>query len=156
MIRIPHAVAPSRIAGAGQGLFTRTACTAGTVLMFPNEMHETLDRAAFLALPEGAPELASCVRWFADCYTLDREWSVEAYLNHSFSPNCLWHLGFIFAARDLDEDEELTIDYRLILDEGVTLDFVDGATGKPITGLSWQESMQRSASALARLFAQVS
>lgn len=153
MIRIPHFVAPSHIPGAGQGLFARSACAAGDVLMYPNEAHETLDRAAFLALPAEAPELASCVRWFADCYTLDRAWSVEAFLNHSFTPNCLWHLGFVFAGRPIEAGEELTIDYRLILDDGVTLDFSDSTTGEAITGFSWEEAMRRSSAALAAMFA---
>ena len=36
-------------------------------------------------------------------------------MNHSRTPNCSWHIKekYITAARDINVDEELTIDYRL-------------------------------------------
>ncbi len=42
-------------------------------------------------------EVESGVRWFEDWFSLTQEWSDECYVNHSFKPNGLWHLGFIFA-----------------------------------------------------------
>ena len=79
------------------------------------------------------------------------EWPDECYINHSFQPNGLWHLGFVFAARDIAADEELTVDYRHILGEGQREEFNDAVTGESIVGWSWAESLRRSTADLARL-----
>ena len=64
--------------------------------------------------------LPSTVRWFEDRFTTTPEWPDECYVNHSFAPNGVWHLGFIFAARELEPGEELTYDYRLTVDDPLT------------------------------------
>ena len=56
------------------------------------------------------------------------------------------------AARDIEAREELCIDYRHLLGEGQRETFDDAASGTPILGWSWQESLSRSTQALARLF----
>jgi hypothetical protein len=72
-------------------------------------------------------------------------------VNHSFEPTGLWHLGFIFASKDLVQGTEITVDYRHLLAPGQDESFQDAATGEKITGLSWQESLALSTHALARL-----
>jgi len=79
------------------------------------------------------------------------DWPDECYVNHSFEPSGLWHLGFIFAARELAAGEELTVDYRHLLPEGEREAFVDARTGEPIIGLPWRESLAMSTRALAAL-----
>ncbi len=48
------------------------------------------------------------------CLTADR-WSKFSYLNHSRRPNCDWFVEqkLIIAHRDIEEGEELYVDYRL-------------------------------------------
>ena len=91
----------------------------------------------------------AAARWFEDRYTLSPEWPDECYINHSFRPNGLWHLGFVFAGADLPAGSEITVDYRHLLPPGQAEDFVDSATGETITGLSWHESLASSTHALA-------
>jgi len=79
------------------------------------------------------------------------DWPDECYLNHSFKPTGLWHLGFVFAARDLPAGTEITVDYRHLLPPGEEEAFTDAATGQPIVGLSWTESLRTSTHALAAL-----
>lgn len=102
-------------------------------------------------MPDPAAARAASVRWFEEFYTVSLEWPDECYINHSFDPNGLWHLGFVFASRDIAQDEELTIDYRHLLPEGVAETFADADSGLPIIGWSGRESLQLSTLALARL-----
>jgi len=104
-----------------------------------------------LASPSLSADLHAAARWFEDRYTVSPEWPDECYVNHSFEPTGLWHLGFIFAARDLVQGDEITVDYRHLLAPGQEESFNDAASGEKITGLSWQESLARSTRALAAL-----
>ena len=153
MLRFEHSIEPSRIPGAGLGLFTREAVARGRVLVVPNQAHVLRSAPELAALPKDSIELASSIRWFERVFTVDPEWSEESHLNHSFEPNCLWHLGFIFALDDLDAGSELTIDYRHLLDEETLLDFRDSVTGREIRGLPWERAVRSSSEQLAALFA---
>lgn len=152
MLRFAHAIKPSRIPGAGLGLFTVDPQPRGRVLIMPNEAQSIRSAAELALLPRDSIEHASSVRWFEEVHTVDPAWSEESHLNHSFEPNGLWHLGFVFALQDLAAGEELTIDYRHLLDERTVLDFRDSVTGREIRGFPWHESIARSSLALAELF----
>ena len=105
-------------------------------------------------LREYAPdsvEVESSVRWFEDYFSLTPEWSDECYVNHSFSPNAQWHLGFIFALREIVTGEEITMDYRYVIGSGEEMPFKDSVTGREIVGLSWEECLRGSAAMLAAL-----
>ena len=153
MLRFDHAIEPSRIPGAGLGLFTREALVRGRVLIVPNQVHALRSEAELAALPKDSIELASSIRWFERVFSVDPEWSEESHLNHSFAPNCLWHLGFVFSLDDLDPGAELTIDYRHLLDEATVLDFRDSITGREIVGMPFEQAIRRSSVQLATLFA---
>jgi hypothetical protein len=148
MIIRKYTIAASRIPGAGKGLFLEQPVRRGDVIVAPTEIRDAhlLDREALASLP--GELLATSIRWFEDRYTIDPEWSDECYINHSFAPNGLWHLGFVFALGDLDAGSELTIDYRMLLGEGDTPGFRDALTGHEITGFSWEESLRLSAEQL--------
>lgn len=124
----------------------------GRVIVVPNQAHPLRSAEELARLPQDSIELASSIRWFEGVFTVDPEWSEESHLNHSFEPNCLWHLGFVFALGDLESGEELTIDYRQLLDEATVLDFRDSISGREIRGLPWEEAIHRSSEQLARLF----
>lgn len=151
MILASYAIGPSRIPGAGKGLFLDKDVSRGTVLVAPAGIrHDQLVRRR--DLPNLADKLqSSSVRWFEDVCTVDPDWNDECYINHAFQPNGLWHLGFVFALNDLEAGSELTIDYRLLLGEGETPGFRDALTGLPIVGFDWRESVQRSAALLQDL-----
>ena len=146
--------AESSIAGAGQGIFLLEDVPRGAVLVAPTEVmdHNLLRRSAMDRFAEGSPEQQSCVRWFEDMYAVDPTWTEEALINHSFTPNGLWHLGFVFAARPIASGEELTVDYSLLMDSDEQELFRDSASGKPITGTPWPEALCRSMRALLEIF----
>jgi hypothetical protein len=151
MILPRYRIAASAIAGAGNGLFLEEAVAAGRVLTAPDAIERTWSLSEILSAPELREQFHASARWFEDRYTLSPDWPDECYLNHSFEPTGLWHLGFVFAAHDLPAGTELTVDYRHLLPPGQEEDFADSATGAKIVGLSWSESLLSSTRALGRL-----
>jgi hypothetical protein len=151
MILPRYHIAASAICGAGKGLFLDESVAAGRVITAPDGIERTFRHAEIAASAELRAHWHTSARWFEDRYTLSPDWPDECYINHSFSPNGLWHLGFVFALAELPADSEITVDYCHLLPPGQAEDFVDSVTGETITGLSWQESLASSTRALAGL-----
>jgi hypothetical protein len=147
-----YRVAPSRIPGAGQGLFVTEAVSRGRVIIAPDNVHTVWPEARLRALPEDSLEARASVRWFEQWFSITPEWSDECYVNHAFEPTGLWHLGFIFARADLPAGTEVTADYRLLLGDGEDPGFACSQTGQPIIGLPWRASLRASADQLLGLF----
>jgi hypothetical protein len=151
MILPRYRIDASTIGGAGKGLFLEQAVKAGGIITAPDAIEQTWRYDELQANPELASQLYASARWFEDRYTVSPEWPDECYINHSFSPTGLWHLGFVFALADLQSGTEITVDYRHLLPPGEAEDFVDSATGERIVGLSWEDALASSTSALSRL-----
>jgi hypothetical protein len=152
MILPRYHVAASRIAGAGKGLFLDETVARGRLITAPDDIRKVYKWNEVQALPDAAALLASTVRWFEDHYTVTPEWPDECYINHSFAPCGLWHLGFVFALDDLPAGTEITVDYRHLLAPGQAEDFVDAVTGKPIVGHTWADSLAHSTAQLQAMF----
>lgn len=151
MILPRYHIAASTIPGAGQGLFVDEPVAPGEIVTAPDAITETYSFADLLATPELNAQLRASARWFGDRYTLSPDWPDECYINHSFEPTGLWHLGFVFALADLPAGTELTVDYRHLLPPGQAEDFIDAATGEKIVGYEWAQSLASSTHALSRL-----
>ncbi len=151
MIVPRYRIAASNIAGAGQGLFLLEDVSAGQVLTAPDAIDRTYRYDELTGSPELSAQLYASARWFEDRYTVSPDWPDECYLNHSFEPTGLWHLGFVFAARDLPAGTEITVDYRHLLPPGEEEAFTDAATGQQIVGLSRPDSLQTNTQTLANL-----
>jgi hypothetical protein len=153
MILPRYHIGPSLITGAGQGLFLDEPVARGRVITAPDAIPRVHAFEDILALPNADQLLPATVRWFEDRYTVTPEWPDECYINHAFAPCALWHLGFVFAAADLPAGTEITVDYRHLLAPGQEEDFRDAASGDPIIGFTWKESLRASTTALAALLA---
>lgn len=151
MILPRYLVQPSRIAGAGKGLFIDEPVARGRVVIAPDNLHTVWPEAKLRGYAEDSIEVESSVRWFENYFSLTPEWSDECYVNHSFTPNGLWHLGFIFAQDALAAGTELTIDYRCVIGSGERMPFNDAATGREIVGLPWHDNLRLSAQRLLEL-----
>ena len=151
MILPRYHIGPSSIAGAGQGLFIDEPVARGRVLVAPDAIPEVHRFDEIVARPDAANVLPATVRWFEDRYTVTPDWPDECYINHAFEPTALWHLGFVFAAHDLEPGTEVTVDYRHLLAPGQEEEFLDAASGRRIVGYDWQESLRASTAALAAL-----
>ncbi|HVF35926.1 MAG TPA: SET domain-containing protein [Candidatus Saccharimonadia bacterium] len=154
MILPQYRIAASPIAGAGKGLFLAEPVARGRIVVAPDAIPRTYGFDEIEAAPNRDEILPSAVRWFEDRYTVTPDWPDECFVNHSFEPTGLWHLGFIFAAIDLEIGDELTVDYRHLLGEGQEESFRDTRTGGRIVGFAWVDSLQRSTDALRRLLAE--
>jgi len=152
MLNFRFEIKNSNIKNAGKGLFTLEKIQKSKILIFPNQKHIIHSKESLSSYPNDSIEQISSIRWFEDKYTVDPDWSEESHLNHSFNPNSLWHLGFVFAIKDLEVGDELTIDYRNLLDEDTVLDFIDSETGREIRGFTWQQKMLRTSEVLLTLF----
>ena len=153
MILPRYRVAPSLIPGAGKGLFLAEPVPRARIVVAPDAIPATFRWSEIEARPDADEVLPATVRWFEDRYTVTPEWPDECYVNHSFEPTGIWHLGFIFAARDLEPGVELTVDYRHLLGDGQEEVFRDSATGRAIVGLPWDESLMLSTAQLAQVVA---
>jgi hypothetical protein len=151
MILPRYRVAASHIEGAGQGLFLDEHVARGRIIVAPDAIPKTFRLADIEASPDRDAMLPCTVRWFEDQFTVTPEWPDECYVNHSFAPSALWHLGFIFALRDLGAGTEVTVDYRHLLGEGQEEAFRDAETGDAIVGYSWAQSLALSTEALSAL-----
>lgn len=151
MILPRYRIAPSRIPGAGQGVFLDEPVARGGIVVAPDAIPRVYRWDEVLAQPDPEAAQAACVRWFEDRFTISLDWPDECYINHSFAPTGLWHLGFVFAAADLRPGDELTVDYRHLLGEGQEECFRDAGSGDRIIGFGWRESLVRSTEALRHL-----
>lgn len=151
MIVCKYHVAASMIPHAGKGLFAAEAIQRGAVVIAPDKIDRMIPRSTLDTLPKDGIENQSSVRWFEEWHTISADWPDECYINHSDTPNLLWHLGFNFALRDIAKGEELSVDYRLLLGSGEASGFCDSVTGREVVGLSWAENLRTSTAALAQL-----
>lgn len=150
MILPAYEVRPARHA-EGKGIFLLEGVKRGRILVAPDAINKVYNGAERAGLEPGSPEDDACVRWFEDYHTVSTDWPDDCYVNHSFSPSGLWHLGFIFALRDLQPGDELTVDYRFLVNDNEVLPFRDAETGREIVGYTWEENLRRSTAQLAAL-----
>lgn len=151
MILPRYRVAASTIVGAGRGLFADEVIVQGRVIIAPDNVHTVWDEARLRTCAADSIEVESSVRWFEDRFSLTPEWSDECFVNHSFAPNALWHLGFIFALREIAVGEELLMDYRHVIGSGEVMPFKDADTGREIVGLPWPVVLKLSAQQLVAI-----
>ena len=150
--RLPTESRPSTLAGAGAGAFALESAAAGTFLGMDFLIRKWVVRPQeVLQLPAQRRKLAW--RHIDDiCFSAESaEESPADFINHSFEPNVLWHLGHYFALRDIAAGDELFIDYRHLNDPSWGACLEDAASGRPIAGWSWRESLSRSSRQLAEL-----
>ena len=73
------------------------------------------------------------------------------FVNHSFKPNLLCHFGVVLALRDIAAGEELTLDYRTLIDATDVGLYNDAVTGREIRGHGARETLLRTARELIAL-----
>jgi hypothetical protein len=153
MILPRYRIDVSTVPGAGKGLFLEGPVAAGDIVVAPDAIPRVYTMNELMALPDAHSLLPATVRWFEDRYTATPEWPDECYINHAFEPTALWHLGFVFARRDLQAGTEITVDYRHLLGDGQREEFRDAITGAEIVGLPWRVSLAMTSSELAQIVA---
>jgi hypothetical protein len=138
----------------GTGLFTAEPCKKGEVLLLfsldsfiiPKELYNQQQKNDNKLMTQTGCRLVGDLFLYTDSRV-----RLENYINHSFTPNVLYHAGICLAKRDLDPNEELLIDYRYILSEEDDAGFVDQDTGLEVKGLDGRTALKQSAAELLEL-----
>ena len=144
-------VRPSTI--FGQGLFATQPVKKGTIVCcFTSGARIITEEQYLQGIRDETHEIVRTgTRYAGKYFTVGNEHQPYTFLNHSFEPNLLCHCGVVLALRDLAAGEELTLDYRTLIDatdEGI---YRDAGTGEWIRGFSAQETLLRTAKQLVDL-----
>jgi len=79
--------------------------------------------------------------YFLAALNKDEEDKIKLFINHSCNPNCGLNGNMIFIAlRDIEKNEELTVDYAFIDNEDYKIDCNCGSKNcrKIVTGFDWK------------------
>ena len=94
------------------------------------------------------PIVRTATRLAGKYYTIGNEAEPYTFLNHSFTPNLLCHVGVVLARRDIAANEELTLDYRTLIDDTDIGIYSDAVSGREIRGYSARDTLLRTAAEL--------
>ena len=149
--RIRTEVRASSIPEAGNGVFALHGVPRGRFIGmdFPSYRKLCTDR--------DVPELSDEVQEFSwrhiehVCFEAHDGRAATDLLNHSFTPNVFWHVGYYFACQEIQAGDELFMDYRHLMSAAWDSHLVDAVTGRRIDGIEWRETLVRSCRELADL-----
>lgn len=83
-------------------------------------------------------------------YGLPGDDKKSIYLNHSNTPNLLYHCGICFAKKNIKKGDELTVDYGYF-DTATSDDFINIETGKNVKKYSSEMALKKSTKELLSL-----
>ena len=128
----------------GKGLFPLEGVRRGTVIcsfsvdskiINENEYLRAVQEERYLVVRTGT-------RYVGKYFTYTEEPDTDLnFFNHSFEPNLLVHCGIVIATGDIPAGEELTIDYRYLIDDTEIGVYNDAITGRPIRGFPARQTV---------------
>lgn len=144
-------VRPSTI--FGKGLFASESVPMGKIICFFAIGAEVITEDRFLqaVASNEQPMVRTATRYAGHYYTHGNEHELYTYINHSFTPNLLCHCGVILARREIGAGEELTLDYRTLIDATDIGLYRDAVTGTEIRGFDARQTLLRSARELIEI-----
>ena len=149
--RIRTEVRPSTLPDAGDGIFSLEDVARGRLLGmdFPSYRKLCTDREVPQLPPENRKYAWRHIEHV--CFEAHDRRSPADYLNHSFDPNVLWHLGHYFALRQIAAGDELFVDYRALYAPSWGDSIIDAASGRAVDGWDWSEALIDSSRKLVEL-----
>lgn len=139
---VPVEVRPSAI--FGKGLFCLEPVARGTVVCSFSIDSKVIAEDEYLrAIREGrALVVRTGTRYVGKYFTFAENPEAELnFFNHSFDPNLLVHCGIVIATRDVPARQELTIDYRYLIDDTDEGVYNDATTSRPIRGYPARQTL---------------
>ena len=137
----------------GKALFAAEAVRRGTIVCsFTLGAEVTTEEEYVAAVAEGRqPVMRTGTRYAGRYFTFGNVDAPYNFINHSFTPTLLCHCGVVLALRDLKPGDELTLDYRTLIDTTDVGLYHDAVTGHEIRGWTARETMLRTARELVAL-----
>jgi SET domain-containing protein len=153
---IPVEVRPSSI--FGKGLFPMRRVKRGTVICSFTTDSKVITEEEYLAAIQEDRYLIvrTGTRYVGKYFTCTQDPDTDLnFFNHSFEPNLLVHCGVVIALRDIPAGEELTIDYRHLIDDTEIGVYNDANSGRPIRGLPARQTLLETSRKLIALLEQL-
>src|SRR5437870_771128 len=127
----------------GKALFAAEPVRRGTIVCsFTLGSDVTTEDEYVRAVAENRqPVTRTGTRYAGRYFTFGNTDAPYNYLNHSFSPNLLCHCGVVLALRDIAAGEEMTLDYRTLIDATDVGLYNDAVTGREIRGYSARQTL---------------
>jgi hypothetical protein len=137
----------------GKGLFALEAVAKGKIVCFFGIGAQVITEERYLAAVAAGERhiIRTGTRYAGKYFTIGNEEQPYTFLNHSFDPNLLCHCGIVLARRAIAGGEELTVDYRTLIDDSDLGTYADAATGQTIRGWSAAETFVRTAREFAAI-----
>ena len=137
----------------GKGLFTLEQLPRGKIICFFPINAEVITEGRFLQAvrQNEQPMVRTATRYAGRYYTHGNQHEPYTFINHSFEPNLLCHCGTVIARRDIPAHEELTLDYRTLIDDSDVGVYKDAISGREIRGFSAKETLLRTARELVEM-----
>ena len=137
----------------GKALYAAQAIAKGTIVCsFTLGSGVTTEDQYVRAVAENRqPVTRTGTRYCGKYFTFGNEDAPYNYINHSFKPNLLCHCGVVLALRDIGAGEEMTVDYRTLIDTTDVGLYNDAVTAREIRGHSARETLLKTARELIAL-----
>ena len=137
----------------GKALFAAEPVRRGTIVCsFTLGSGVTTEDEYVRAVAENRqPVTRTGTRYAGRYFTFGNEDAPYNFVNHSFNPTLLCHCGVVVALRDLKAGDELTLDYRTLIDTTDVGVYNDAVTGREIRGLTAKETLLKTARELIAL-----
>jgi hypothetical protein len=132
---IPVEIRPSLI--FGKGIFPLQDVKKGSVICsFTTDSRIITETEYLTAIQQNHYSVVRTgTRYVGKYFTFtDKPEADLNFFNHSFSPNALVHCGVVIARQDISKGQELTIDYRYLIDDTESGVYNDAISGRPIRG----------------------
>lgn len=137
----------------GKALFATQAIRRGTIVCsFTLGSDVTTEDDYVDAVAENRqPVTRTGTRYCGKYFTFGNTDAPYNFVNHSFKPNLLCHCGVVLALRDIAAGEEMTLDYRTLIDTTDVGLYNDAVTGREIRGHAARETLLQTARQLIEL-----
>jgi hypothetical protein len=131
----------------GKGLFAAESIERGKIICFFAIGASVITEERFLKAVQDSEHMIvrTGTRYAGQFFTVGNESEPYTFLNHSFEPNLLCHCGIVVARRRIEIGEEMTLDYRTLVDDTDMGVYRDAASGREIRGYNARETFLRTA-----------
>jgi SET domain-containing protein len=139
---------------AGNGAFALESIPRGAIAGFLTYKVNIVTEEQYQAAQRAGDKLLiqSAVRWAGEYFLYNAALLDEDFINHSATPNLLYHCGILFALSDIWPGNELTVNYKYFLAVNDVYAFSDLDTRQTITGLDARQALLQSCQELAGLY----